>query len=81
LRNVFFWHDLVEPAAFHRDPVLTREWRGLGFLLMVGMGRHDMLLIMPVTLLLVSFAAVVLLFVVAPFAGSCDGRFPARLPD
>ncbi len=33
--------------------------RGLGFLLMVGMGQHDMPLIMSVTLLLVSFAAVV----------------------
>jgi NitT/TauT family transport system permease protein len=33
--------------------------RGLGFLLMIGMGQHDMLTIMSVTLLLVAFATVV----------------------
>jgi NitT/TauT family transport system permease protein len=33
--------------------------RGLGFLLMIGMGRHEMLMIMSVTLLLVGFATVV----------------------
>jgi NitT/TauT family transport system permease protein len=33
--------------------------RGLGFLLMIGMGQHDMLTIMSVTLLLVAFATIV----------------------
>ena len=32
--------------------------RGLGFLLMIGMGRHEMLMIMSITLLLVGFAVI-----------------------